>query len=768
MGAMTDAPATVSADRVVQRTCPLCEATCGLEITIRGDRVHRIRGDRDDVFSKGFVCPKGATLQHLHDDPDRLRRPLVRRGFDDDGAPVFVEVGWEEAFRVVDERLRAVRERHGRDAVGVYLGNPNAHLLASGTHLRGLLRALGTRNRFSASTVDQMPRHVASGHLYGDPVAVPVPDLDRTDMLVVVGADPYTSNGSLCTAPGFPDRIEALQARGGALWVLDPRRSPTARRADVHLRPRPGTDAVVLAAVVRRLFDRDLVRPGRLGALVPDLDRVAGFVEPFTLEAAERFSGVAAGDVAALADALVAAPTAAVYGRIGTSTVEFGTLTAWLIDLVNLCTGNLDRPGGAMFARPAAERCRAPGTGRGYRTGRWTSRVHGRPEVQGEFPVADLADEILTPGEGRIRLLVTIAGNPVLSCPDGTRLDEALADLEAMIAVDIYLNETTRHADVILPPPSALEKSHYDLALYQFHVRNVANWSPPVFPADGPREEDILATLTAIAAGFGPDTDPALVHDQILRALVAAEVGEEHSPIAGRDVDEIVAAVTGDTPADRILDVLIRTGPYGDAFGARPDGLSLAVLADHPHGVDLGPLEPRLPERLRTPSGRIEVLADPFVTELARLAQRLGRPAPEMVLVGRRQLRSNNSWMHNLDVLVRGSNRCTLQVNPDDASRLGLNDGGGARVRSRVGEVHVVVEVTDVVPPGVVSLPHGWGHDRPGIRLGVARSHAGVNSNVLTDPAVVDPLSGNAVLNGIPVEVVAAPSPVTADAVTTA
>ncbi|RMH81824.1 MAG: molybdopterin oxidoreductase family protein [Actinomyces sp.] len=755
---MTDAPASPD-ERIAYRTCPLCEATCGLEITVRDGRVHRIRGDRDDVFSHGFICPKGSTLQHLHEDPDRLRRPLVRRGVDADGAPVFEEVDWDEAWRIVAERFAAVRDAHGADAVALYLGNPNAHLLASGTHMRALIRSMGSRKLFSASTVDQMPRHVASGHLYGDPVAIPVPDLDRTDMLVVIGADPYTSNGSVCTAPGFPDRIEAMQARGGTLWVIDPRRSRTAQQADVHLRPRPGTDAVLLAAVVRHLFATGTARTGRLAAAAPDLDRVAAFVEPFTPEAAARVTGVAAADITALADALVAAPTAAVYGRIGTNTVEFGTLTAWLIDVVNMCTGNVDRPGGVMFARPAAERCRGdrPG-GRGYRVGRWTSRVNGRPEVQGELPVADLADEILVPGEGRIRLLVTVAGNPVLSCPDGERLDEALASLDAMIAVDIYLNETTRHADVILPPPSSLEKSHYDLALYQFHVRNVAHWSPPVFPPSGPLEEDILAKLAAIAAGLGPDADPALVHDQILRSLVEAEVANEHSPIAGRDPDEILAAVDGDTPADRVLDVLVRTGPYGDGFGARPDGLSLAVLAAHPHGVDLGPLEPRLPGRLRTPSGVIEVLADPFVTELARLAQRLDHEPPPLVLIGRRQLRSNNSWMHNLEVLVRGSNRCTLQVNPADAERLGLVDGGDAEVRSRVGAVRAPVEITDDVPPGVVSLPHGWGHDRPGTRLGVARAHAGVNSNRLTDPAIVDPLSGNAVLNGIPVEVVPAPA----------
>ncbi|MFQ5557585.1 MAG: molybdopterin-dependent oxidoreductase, partial [Acidimicrobiales bacterium] len=631
--------AAAAGDRITHRTCPLCEATCGLEIAVRDGRVRRIRGDRDDVFSAGFICPKGSTLKQLHDDPDRLHRPLVRSGVDAHGAPVFTEVGWDEAFALVDEKLAAVRAAHGNEAVGIYLGNPSAHVLGGATHGRHLVRALGTRARFSASTVDQMPRHVASGWLYGDPIAIPVPDLDRTDFLVLLGADPHASNGSICTAPDFPGRIEAVRRRGGTVVVVDPRRSRTAEAADRHSAGRPGPDAALLAAVVRVILDEGLGREGPATPHVADLDRVGIELAPFDPEPVARFTGVPAATITELARDIAAAPSAAVYGRIGTTTVEFGSLTSWLIDVLAIVTGNLDRPGGSMFSRPAAERARGdvPG-GKGYRVGRWSSRVSGRPEVQGELPVADLAAEILTPGEGQLRMLFTVAGNPVASCPDAERIDEALASLEAMVAVDIYLNETTRHAHVILPPPSSLEKSHYDLLLYHFAVRNVANWSPPVFEASGPAEEEILTRLALIAMGAGPHADPALLDTGVERGILASEVGNEHSPVSGRDVDELLAMVEGDTAADRVLDILLRTGPYGDGFGADPDGLSLASLRAHPHGIDLGPLEPRLPGRLRTPTGRVELFGGPFAEELERLAARLDDEAPDLVLVGRRHL----------------------------------------------------------------------------------------------------------------------------------
>jgi anaerobic selenocysteine-containing dehydrogenase len=747
------------------RTCPLCEATCGLELTVRTGAgepggseatertVVRIRGDRDNPFSKGFICPKGSVLQHLHEDPDRLRTPLVRRG-DDPATATWEEVSWDEAFAEVERRLLPVLEAHGRDALAVYLGNPSAHTLAGVLYNRPMVKAAGTRNVYSASTVDQMPKHVSSGLLFGGPLLIPVPDLDRTDHLLMLGANPWESNGSLCTAPDFPGRVKAIQARGGRVVVVDPRRSRTAEEADEHVAVRPGTDAHLLVAMANVVLADGLVALGRLDAMTSGVGEVRAALAPFTPEVVEATCGVPAADIRRLAHELAAAATAAVYGRIGTHTVEFGTLAAWAVDLLNVLTGNLDRPGGAMFPTPAHDRPRTPGPGRGYRTGRHASRVRGYPEVNGELPVSTLADEIETPGEGQVRALITVAGNPVVSTPNAGRLDDALASLEFMVSVDIYRNETTRHADVILPPPSALERSEYHLAFFALAVRNFAEWSPPLFEPAGPPEHEILARLALILSGQDAAADPTLVDGLLLAGVLQPSVANPDSPIAGRSVDDLIDQLWGPTAVDRVVDAMIRTGPYGDWFGAVPDGLSLEKVAASPHGVDLGPLVPRLPELLRTPSGTIELAPEPVIADLDRLRASLDRHRDEdLVLVGRRHLHSNNSWMHNIRQLVKGRERCTLQVHPDDAGRLGLADGGRAEVASRVGKVVAPVEVTDAIRPGVVSLPHGWGHDVAGTGQSVAADHAGVNSNVLADHDVIDPLSGNAVLNGIPVTV---------------
>jgi anaerobic selenocysteine-containing dehydrogenase len=741
----------MQAERTVFRTCPLCEATCGLEVRLRGDAVVRVRGDDADPFSRGFVCPKGTALGELQEDPDRLRRPLVRRGSSRR------EVGWEEAFAEVERGLREVVDARGRDAVAVYLGNPNVHNLAGSLYVRPLLRALATKNVYSASTVDQMPKHVSSGLLFGDPNAIPVPDLDRTDFLLVLGANPIESNGSLCTAPDFPGRLRALRRRGGRLAVVDPRRTRTAREADWHFAIRPGADAFLLLALAHVLFAEGEVRLGALAPHVAGLAEVEALARPFSPEAVAGATGLDAGDVRRLARALAAAPSAAVYGRIGTHTTAFGTLASWAVDVLNVLTGNLDRPGGAMFPRAAHAR-RPAGPGTGFRTGRWRSRVRGLPEVRGELPVATLADEIETEGAGQVRALVTVAGNPVLSTPNGVRLDAALARLDFMVSVDPYCNETTRHAHVILPPPGPLERPHYDLAFGGLMVRHVAKWSPAALASDAVREEEILARLALVAAGQSVHADPALVDEALLGALIAAERKTPGSPIAGRDPGEIRAALHGASASERAIDFLLRTGPWGDGFGAaraeaEGPALSLAVLERHPHGIDLGPLEPQLPSLLRTPSGRIELAPQAIVEDAARLRASLEDAAPRgFVLVGRRHLRSNNSWMHNVPSLVAGRDRCTLQVHPDDAATLGLSDGGRAEVASRVGKLAVGVEVTDAIRRGVVSLPHGFGHDRPGAALAVAGRRPGVNSNALTDEEALDPLSGNAVLNGIPVE----------------
>ena len=734
------------------RTCPFCEATCGLELTLDGDRVARVRGDDADVHSHGFLCPKATGVKALHEDPDRIRTPLVG------GRPA----SWDEAFAAIDAGLRPILAEHGRDAVAAYIGNPNAHNLDSMAYAPALLKALGTKNVYSASTVDQMPKQVACGYMFGGGLTVPVPDVDRCSHLLILGANPLASNGSLLTAPDLRGRLRGIRERGGKVVVFDPRRSRTAEEASEHHFIRPGTDALLLFSLVHVLYAEGLVAPGRLTDLCAGRDEIESLAAPFAPEAVAPACGIPAEEIRRVARELAAASPAAVYGRIGTCTQEFGTLASWLVDVLNVLTGNLDRPGGAMFTRAAAGSRTAhdapDGVGRGFRMGRWHSRVRGLAEAFGELPVACLAEEIDTPGDGQVRALVTLAGNPALSTPNSGRLERALASLDFMVSIDIYVNETTRHADVVLPGVSPLEKPHYDLALYQLAVRNVANYSPPVLPlSDGMQPEwRTLLRLAALVAGQGPDADVDAFEDMVALEVARRAAADPASPVAGADPGEMVEACADRRGPERILDLMLRSGPYGDRFGADPSGLRLDALESSPHGVDLGPLEPRLPGVLRTPSGRIELAPEAIVADVPRLAAALDRPVNgQVVLVGRRQLRSNNSWMHNLEPLVKGKERCTMHVNPADAERFGLADGEPARVSSVAGTVEVPVEVTDAVMPGVVSIPHGWGHDVDGVAMRVASDHAGTNSNLLADETLVDPLSGNAVLNGIPVELAA-------------
>lgn len=702
-------------------TCPLCEATCGLEVTIdEKSLVTRVQGDREDVFSQGYICPKGASLGALHHDPDRLTAPLVKR----DGE--FVEVTWDEAFAEIDRRLRPIIDEHGKNAVAVYSGNPTVHNAALVLYGRVFFKALGTRNFYTATTVDQMPKHFSSGYLFGDPQAIPVADLDRTEHLLILGANPLVSNGSLMTAPDTRGRLRGIQRRGGKIVVLDPRRTRTAQLADEHHAIRPGTDALFLFALVNVLFAENRVTPGEH---VTGVDEVRVLAEPFTPEAVAPATGIDAAEIRRIALELADAGRAAVYGRMGTTTQSFGTIASWLVDVVNTLTGNLDREGGVMFPLPALWRPRRSSP---FTSGRWTSRVRGYPEVLGELPVATLADEIETPGEGQVRALVTISGNPALSTPNSARLTEALRQLDFMVSLDVYLNETTRHADVILPGPSPLERPHYDVALYALAVRDVANWTPQALDTEMPQEWVTLLRLAGIAAGQGPDVDVAAFD-----TMVAGETA--------RRTGVGLALAEGRTGPERMIDLMLRGGPYG---------LSLADLEAAPHGIDLGALKPRLPEALSTASGKVELAPEAITKDVPRLRAELDKaPDDGLLLIGRRHLSSNNSWMHNLTPLVRGGNRCTVQVHPDDAARLGLTDGGLAAVTSRAGKLEVPVEVTADVRPGVVSMPHGWGHDLDGTRTKVAKAHAGVNSNLVADETLLDVPSGNAVLNGIPVEV---------------
>lgn len=709
--------------RTAYATCPLCEATCGLEVTHDEHGVGRIRGDADDVFSHGFICPKGASLKALHDDPDRLRAPRVRR----DGT--LGEAGWDDAFDQIERRLMAVIDRHGRDAVALYIGNPAAHNLAVQLYGRVFAKALGTRNVYTASTVDQMPKHVSAGYMFGDAFSIPVPDLDRTTHLILLGANPLVSNGSLMTAPDARGRLRRIRERGGKIVVVDPRRSRTAEHADEHHMIRPGTDAQLLFGLVHVLFEERLARPIEH---VAGVDTLLELARPFSPEVIAASTGITAAQIRHIARDLAAAQRAAVYGRIGTTTQPFGTLASWLVDVLNALTGNLDREGGAMFPLAAAAQANtASSPSRRFVMGRWHSRVRALPEALGELPVATLADEILEPGEGQVRALITIAGNPCMSTPNAGRLGQALAGLEFMLSLDVYVNETTQHADVILPGPSPLERCHYDLMLYQMAVRNVANWTPAVFRSEMPQEWQTLLRLTGIVRGHETNADVGA-----LDARVADDLGrrwgvEPH--LAGARIGP-----------ERLLDLLLRAGPYD---------LTLADLEAAPHGIDLGPLQPRLPGLLRTASGKVELAPEPIVADVARLRAALERPpTQQMVLVGRRDLRSNNSWMHNLEPLMRGKDRCTAHVHPDDALRFGLVDGGRVLVRSRTGEIELPVEVTDAICPGAVSIPHGWGHNASAAELAVAARQPGANCNLLADEHLLDAISGTAVLNGIPIE----------------
>ncbi len=738
-------------------TCPLCEATCGLEITTRGSEVLSIRGDTQDVFSHGYICPKAYSLKELHEDKDRIREPMVRRG------DQWVSVSWDDAFAEIEHNLSPILHQHGRDALAFYVGNPNAHNLASLLYLPVLLHASGTHNLFTASTVDQMPKQVTAAMMFGTALSVPVPDLERTGYLLLLGANPLVSNGSLMTAPDMRGRLRRLRQRGGKIVVIDPYRTRTAQEADEHHFMRPGYDAHFLFAIVHTLFAEGLVAPGRLAEHTNGLEQVRALSQSFTPERVAPVCGIEADTIRSIARDLAAAPRAAVYGRIGTCTQEFGTLASWLVDVLNVLTGNLDREGGAMFTMAAAGARNTNGTpakGRGVRFGRWKSRVRGAPEVFGELPASCLAEEIETPGEGQVRALITLAGNPALSTPNSTRLQQSLATLEYMVSVDIYLNETTRHAHVILPPPAPLAHSHYDIALYQLAVHNVAHYSPPVVERDpGTLDEwEIFLRLAAILGGQGAAAGAHLVDDMSMAALVKREVATPGSPVEGRDPLELLAALASRRGPERMLDFLLRTGPYGDGFDPqKTGGLSLTVLEGKPHGVDLGALQPRIPEVLRTASGKIELAPEPIVVDVERLLASLERARErangQMLLIGRRDLRSNNSWMHNLHVLSKGKDRCTLHMHPNDATHLALLDGEKASITSRAGTVEIPVELTDAIMPGVVSIPHGWGHNLAGTQMHIATEHAGVNTNILTGEAPVDPLSGNAILNGIPVTV---------------
>jgi anaerobic selenocysteine-containing dehydrogenase len=701
----------MSDTRTVYRACNLCEAICGLEIEVEGPRIVSIRGDAHDPFSRGHICPKAVALQDIHEDPNRLRRPIKKV----DGQ--WIEIAWEEAFELAAEQLASVITRHGNDSVGFYIGNPSVHNIGTLLHFAPLARAVKSRNVFSATSVDQLPQQLTSLLMFGHQFLIPIPDIDRTDYFLILGGNPIASNGSMMTSPDVAHRLADIRKRGGKVVVIDPRRTETAAVADEHHFIRPATDAALLMAMIQVMKEENLFRIAhaeQLNGLDAALDAIAGV----TPEIAARVTGIEAEAIRRIAREFAAAPAAVCYGRVGSTLQSFGTLNQWLIQLVNILTGNLDREGGAMPTQPLIA-ITGPGTRRGSHA-RWTSRVSGLPETAGELPVAVLAEEIRTPGEGQIRAVVTTCGNPVLSTPNGRQLDDALDSLEFMLAIDIYRNETTRHADLILPPTSSLNHDHYDLIFNAFAIRNVARFN----------------------AGIWPRPDDERYDWEIFREVssrLAAKLGREQTPLPA------TAHVIG-------------------AMVARSGRMSFDDLKKAEHGIDFGPLAPSLYTRLETPDGKIACASAPIVADVARFRAEVldavdaTRTASTFRLIGRRHLRSNNSWMHGSHRLIKGKARDQLMMHPDDLASLGLRDGQPVEVRARTGSVLITVQATDSVMRGVVSLPHGFGHNRAGTQLGLAEQHTGVSYNDLSDAASVDAVSGNAALNGVMVEVVAAAS----------
>jgi anaerobic selenocysteine-containing dehydrogenase len=745
-------PAAPSDARRAYRICPLCEATCGLELTLHGERVDRVEGHSADLLSGGFLCPKGANLANLNDDPDRLAGPLVR------GGGSLRPATWNEAFGLISDGIGRVRERYGNNAVGVYVGNPNAHTLAAPPYLGHVIRALRSRSLFSPASADQIPAQVACARIYGSARSVPIPDIDRAKYLVVIGANPMVSNGSLCTAPNFPARLRALKTRGGRLAVVDPRRTATARMADLHLPIYPATDSWLLLGLVSHLLAVGRVRLGKLEQRIRNLGELRALVAGVGAEDVARRCGLPAGQVAEFYDSVGKADRVAVYGRIGTCTVEHGTLTNWLIQCVNILAGSLDRPGGAMFPISPVRPRHAPRSP--FVMGRWHSRVRGLPEVFGELPVSTMVDEVVSPGEGQIRALVTIAGNPVLSVPQGGRLAESLSGLEFMMSVDPYVNETTSHAHVILPPPAPLSSGHFDWALSGYFVRAVVRYSRALRPlrADQLSEEDILCRLALMFSGSPSGDTPHVFRERLLARELEAATRDEQSGVYRRDPEQLRSLLTGISDVERYLEARLRLGPFGDAFGGNPEGLTLGQLLDHPEGLDFGPPIERIDEIIGHEDGCVDIFPPEFKDEAWSLRDEPKAPR-SLALIGRRQLRSNNSWLHNVPRLVRGRMECTLVMNELDADSLGLAHGELVRVDSRTGSAKVILQVTTDIRRGAVSLPHGWGHNIPEARTREAAREPGVNVNELVDPASVDQQSGAAVMNGIPVTVTAARRP---------
>ncbi|MBT3136535.1 molybdopterin oxidoreductase family protein [Alteromonas sp. ALT199] len=734
-------------------TCTLCEAMCGIEVATKGRQILSIKGDKENPFSQGHICPKASALKDLYDDPDRLKRPIKRVRLEGEES-AWEEITWDEAFELVANNLHNIQQAHGSNAVGVYLGNPNAHNMGSILFGPYFYRALKTHNRYSATSVDQLPHHIISRRLFGHMSQVPIPDIDHTQHFMIIGGNPLASNGSIMTVPNVKKRLKGIQQRSGKVVVIDPKRSETADISCEHHFIRPGSDVLLLLAMLNVLFEKQLHKMDGILPYAEDIKEVENYVKDYSVQKVSELTGISASQITQLVVDFCNAESAVCYGRMGASVQAFGTLTQYLIMLFNMLTGNLDKRGGMMFTQPAADIL--PVSGKGSMGG-FSSRVRGLPAFAGEYPVACLAEEILTPGEGQIKAMVVGAGNPVVTTPNAEQLDRAFEELDFMVAVDFYVTETSRHADVILPPVTALERDHYDVVFHNFAVRNFAKYSEAVVEVDKDQLTDwqIYLSLaerldalngknTAHYAGLWGKQPKGVVDDLLKSGLYSRALSEE-----GAASDNSSTHLSESSTADSSK----------VSFDARARGLSLDMLKAHPHGIDLGPLQPSLPHALFHEDKKIHLDFAYFMADLDRVnthffgkASYVTAQNQPLVLIGRRHIKTNNSWLHNSPRMVKGNNRCTLQLHPDDGARYGIADGDEVRVKSRVGQVTIEAEITDAIMPGVVSIPHGWGHNKKGIKLSVASQHPGVNTNILTDDLLVDELSGNAVLNGVPVE----------------
>jgi len=723
-----------------KRICPICEAACGLVVSADGREVTAIEPNRKDVFSKGHACAKGIALKDLDQDPQRLRTPLVRENDE------FREASFEEAYAIIQKNLTGIRDHHGANSIATYIGNPTAHNIGLALGLGVFLGQLRSTNIYSAGSVDQLPKQLASELMFGNDMAIPVPDIERGDFILMLGANPAVSNGSLWVVPKFREKLRTLQNRGGQLWTIDPRRSETARLADRHFFIRPGTDAWLLAGIITALLD--------FGVEMPDRYSVSGWlglknrIEQIELSAIEKHTGIDAESVRSMAAALANAESAAVYGRVGTTLQKHGTLTSFLIEVVNLLTGNLDKEGGAMFPEQPYATPAKPDTGLSY--DRFQSRVSGYPEVLGQMPVVALAEEIETPGEGQIKALVSFAGNPVVSNPDSYRLERALDQLEFMVAIDIYENETTRHADVILPGTSPFEDSYYASFLGSMGYRNAARYSPPIFPSDAKREWNLGLTLGYLLNADAPPNRENLreFEDSVVAASVAEYTNDESSPLHGRDMQEILGMVGPEEGVERLLDLGIRAGRWGDQFGGQKDGLTLQKLIDAPDGTDLGAIRSeRLGEVVKTPDGHINLSPPVLMEDLARLVSEVSGKGFQ--LIGRRSAATNNSWLHNLPTLTRGKHPCSLHMNREDAHELGIGDDGRVELDAGNGKIVATVTRTDDLARGVVSLPHGFSETD----LVLSNQRKGPNYNSIIATSHIDAPSGTAALNGVSVAI---------------